>query len=67
MQEFPTHTRNILDQERQRIIDANGETGSNIMSQLLHASERADEAKKGGKALSEDEMMGNLFIFTAAG
>lgn len=66
MVEFPQHTRNLLDQERQRTVAALGETRSNIMSQLLHASDQGED-NKGGKALSEDEMMGNLFIFTAAG
>jgi cytochrome P450 len=67
MAEFPIHTRNILDQERQRAMTAHGETRSNIMSQLLHASEQGDGERKGVKALSEEEMLGNLFIFTAAG
>lgn len=68
MREFPIHTRNILDQERQRTLAAHGETRSNIMSQLLHASEQGDGTGKGSKAaLSESEMLGNLFIFTAAG
>lgn len=67
MMEFPIHTRNILNQERQRSVAAHGETKSNILSQLLHASEQDDSELKGAKALSEDEMVGNLFIFTAAG
>lgn len=67
MAEFPIHTRNILEQERQRAMTAHGETRSNIMSQLLHASEQGGGERKGGKALSEEEMLGNLFIFTAAG
>lgn len=65
--EFPIHTRNLLDQERLRTVAAHGEARSNIMSQMLHASEQVDVDKKGIKALSEDEMLGNLFLFTAAG
>ncbi len=65
--EFPIHTRNMLNQERLRTVAAHGETRSNIMSQLLHASEQGDGEQKGVKALSEEEMLGNLFIFTAAG
>jgi cytochrome P450 len=65
--EFPIHTRNMLNQERLRTVTAHGETRNNIMSQLLHASEQGDGAMKDVKALSEDEMLGNLFIFTAAG
>ena len=67
IEEFPTHTRDMLNQERQRAISMHGETRSNIMSQLLQASEKVDAEKKGVKALSEEEMMGNLFVFTAAG
>jgi len=65
--EFPVHTRNLLDQERERTVAAHGQTSSNIMSQLLQASENGDGELKGVKALSEEEMLGNLFIFTAAG
>ena len=73
MQEFPVHTMGMLEKERER-TKANGSgTRSNIMSQLLQASERPidEDAKtaKGDqtKALSDEEMMGNLFVFTAAG
>ncbi|KAH8810899.1 cytochrome P450 [Xylogone sp. PMI_703] len=65
--EFPIHTQHMLHQERLRTAAAHGETRSNIMSQLLQASEQADGETKGDNHLSEDEMMGNLFIFTAAG
>ena len=65
--EFPIHTRDLLDQERQRTLAGDGQTRSNIMSQLLQASEQGEGEKKGFKALSEDEMLGNLFIFTIAG
>jgi cytochrome P450 len=65
--EFPIHTRNLLNQERQRMVTAHGETRSNIMSQMIHVSEEGDGEVKGVKALSEDEMLGNLFIFTIAG
>ena len=66
VQEFPTHTMDLLDQERQRsAATKNGETRSNIMSQLLRASEGSGDGK--GASLTDEEMMGNLFIFTAAG
>jgi cytochrome P450 len=67
MLEFPIHTRNMLNEERQRIASTHGEARSNILSQMLHASEPDDEELKGSKALSEHEMVGNLWIFTAAG
>jgi cytochrome P450 len=62
MVEFPIHTKYLLHEERARSNSHGGGTKSNIMSQLLQASEKDD-----AKALSETEMLGNLFIFTAAG
>jgi cytochrome P450 len=56
----------LLNQERQRMGTAHGETRSNIMSQMIHVSE-GDGGVKGVKALLEDEMLGNLFVFTIAG
>lgn len=70
VQEFPIHTRRKLEEERQRTLAAHGQTRSNIMAQLLQASEEGADgisSQKGGQALSEEEMLGNLFIFTAAG
>ncbi|PMD32223.1 cytochrome P450 [Hyaloscypha variabilis F] len=67
MKEFPIHTRRRLDQERHRTVAADGEAGNNILSQLLQASEQDSEDKKGSQSLSEPEMVGNLFVFTAAG
>jgi cytochrome P450 len=63
MIEFPLHTKHLLEQERQRTLSHGGLTQSNIMSQLLQASEQEEKSK----ALTEEEMLGNLFIFTAAG
>lgn len=58
--EFPIHTEAMLDQERQRACDDQTATGrSNIMSQLLRGSDE--------QHLSEEELTGNLFLFTAAG
>ena len=67
MKEFPIHTRNLLNQERNRTVAAHGEAKSNILSQLLQASEQEDGDKKNSQGLTEEEMVGNLFIFTAAG
>ncbi|KAJ4396801.1 hypothetical protein N0V93_001023 [Gnomoniopsis smithogilvyi] len=69
VQEFPIHTRRKLEEERQRTIAAHGETRSNIMAQLLQASDQGGDptTTKSRQALSEEEMLGNLFIFTAAG
>lgn len=68
VQEFPTHTQDLLDQERQRsAASKDGEARSNIMSQLLQASETTTSGGDKGKTLSDEEIRGNLFIFTAAG
>ncbi|KAF2171087.1 hypothetical protein M409DRAFT_19058 [Zasmidium cellare ATCC 36951] len=67
VEEFPRHTWELLDKEKQRMQHGSGESRSNIISQLLKASEDFEGEKKGGKALSDDEMLGNLFIFMGAG
>ena len=60
--EFIRHTDRLLEEERKRMGEKS--TRNNIMSQMLQASE-LDSTKR--KALSDDEMRGNLFVFTAAG
>lgn len=64
IEEFPIHTKALLERENKKSA-LEGKTRSNIMSQLLRASE--SETKDGVRTLSDEEMMGNLFIFTAAG
>ena len=70
-EEFSMHTTDMLEEERQRSQEEGGKsTRSNIMSQLLQASEHpvdSDAKNANGNALSDEEMTGNLFIFTAAG
>ncbi|RYP34305.1 hypothetical protein DL767_004299 [Monosporascus sp. MG133] len=61
--EFPQHTNALLGEERRRSSEKRA-SRSNIMSQMIRASEQDPST---GKALSDEEMMGNLFIFTAAG
>lgn len=71
--EFPVHTTDMLEKERQRSRAEGSATKNNVLSQLIQASEQplGGEVKsaKGAssKALSDEELMGNLFIFTAAG
>ncbi|KAF2100319.1 cytochrome P450 [Rhizodiscina lignyota] len=61
--EFPKHTALMLEEERLRSESSKGKSRSNIMSQLLQASQQEQAHKR----LSDEEMMGNLFVFTAAG
>jgi cytochrome P450 len=64
IQEFPAHTNDLLNEEKRRsAVSKENDTRNNIMSQLLRASEAGEK----GNALTDEEMMGNLFIFTAAG
>ena len=70
--EFPTHTKAMLERERKRQRTEEGAgSRNNIMSQLLQASEqesgKADNKDAASGALTEEELMGNLFVFTAAG
>lgn len=73
MSEFPIHTMDMLQKERQRSKAEGSATKNNVLSQLLQVSEQpgngdAQTAKgAGGKTLSDSELVGNLFLFTAAG
>ncbi|GAB7357366.1 hypothetical protein MBLNU459_g8311t1 [Dothideomycetes sp. NU459] len=63
--EFARHTRDLLDQERQRALhDKKAPGRANIMSQLLQVSAEKGNTEQG---LTEEELNGNLFLFTAAG
>lgn len=70
VEEFPRHTRDLVDRERETMKIMGGEGRNNIIGQLLKAAEAGGEEKdSGGKkgVLTDEEVMGNLFIFTAAG
>lgn len=67
--EFPIHTRAALAKEKQHTAET-GQARNNVMSALIAASELNEgDVEKGrkGPALSDGELMGNLYIFTAAG
>jgi cytochrome P450 len=69
--EYPIHTRKAL--AREKALEAElGTARNNVMSALISASERnegGDVEKSGARrpGLSEEELIGNLYIFTAAG
>lgn len=71
--EFPIHTQDLLEKERRQSTAKRSATKSNVLSQLIQASEQPLDGDmrgvKGGSAtaLSDEEMIGNLFLFTAAG
>ncbi|KAK2750849.1 cytochrome P450 CYP13A3 [Colletotrichum kahawae] len=64
--EFPIHTESLLDEERRRILDDKGASGkrATIMNHLLRASAEQGNTTNG---LTDEELRGNLFLFTAAG
>ncbi|KAM3417235.1 hypothetical protein BST61_g5494 [Cercospora zeina] len=64
IKEFPAYNKSLLEREKAQNAAA-GQTRNNIMSQLLRASE--SETENGSLVLSEVEIQGNLYIFTAAG
>lgn len=74
--EFPLHTKEMLENERKLQADS-PEPRSNLMSMLVRLSDapkangatdsKSDDATKNGQVLLEEEIFGNLFIFTSAG
>lgn len=70
VKEFPIHTSKLVEQERQRAKTGEGrDTRNNVMSQLLQASAQSVDpySSKKSNTLSDEEITGNLFFFTAAG
>lgn len=72
--DFPKYTVKALNEEKERsAASKSDQPRNNIMSALVAASERNEgdleegAAKRKGPALSEQELIGNLYIFTAAG
>ena len=67
IQEYPKHTGQMLDAEFQRLANPEGgEARRNIMSHLLRASETSAGSHEKGRAPLNEEVMGNLFVFTVA-
>ncbi|OQO07043.1 hypothetical protein B0A48_07609 [Cryoendolithus antarcticus] len=64
VEEFPAHTKHFLQMETERSERESGQTRSNIASQLLRAN-RGDD--KSIASLTDEELMGNLFVVSAAG
>ena len=67
--EFRLYMREMV--EREKVSHAKSETeGSNLLSALVRASEDAAKSKETGtvnKGLEDDELYGNIFIFSMAG
>ncbi|KAK5166540.1 uncharacterized protein LTR77_008083 [Saxophila tyrrhenica] len=67
IEEFPIHTDRLLQDERRRAREEGGSSKSNILSQLLEASDSSEKQSAKSAPLSDRELRGDLFIFTAAG
>lgn len=66
MDNIQTYAEDLLDRERELAKLDSTTPRTNVLSQLVQLS---DEGRKGssGPSLSESEIQGNLFLFTAAG
>ncbi|KAH9842162.1 Cytochrome-P450 monooxygenase-like protein [Teratosphaeria destructans] len=68
LQEFPLHTSGLLAEERKRLSTCKEEKPrSTFLSQLVQAIDGESKAGNKQMGLTEGEIMGNLFLFTAAG
>lgn len=63
IKEFESYMREMIDHER-TLIDNRDSDSANLISSLIRSSE---EGKAARESLSDDEMMGNLFIYNLAG
>lgn len=69
LQEFPLRTKEMLDAERKSAC-SDASPRNNMMSTLVRLSDSAkngEEISSKSQSLSEEEILGNLFQFTAAG
>ncbi|KAI1613724.1 cytochrome P450 [Exophiala viscosa] len=64
--DFPILSSAMLANER-KLQETTAEPRHNLMSMLVRFAESNDEKSAGTQYLSEEEIQGNLFIFTAAG
>lgn len=66
MEDLPQISRDLLDSERDAAKQRTGPK-NNLLSMLVQLSDEGKRADKSGLFLTEDEIRGNLFTFSAAG
>jgi Cytochrome P450 len=66
MEELPSLSRDLLDSERQAAKRGSGPR-NNLLSMLVRLSDEGKTEGSTGLSLTEDEIRGNLFTFSAAG
>ncbi|KAA8644966.1 cytochrome P450 [Aspergillus tanneri] len=65
-EKMPEYTKQVLDEERKAAKEGS-ETHSNLLSMLVRFSDDRKSAGSSGLSLTDDEISGNLFVFSAAG
>lgn len=66
VEDLPKFTKKMLDQER-KVADQDSGPRNNLLSMLVRLSDQGKKEGGSGLSLSEDEISGNLFLFSAAG
>jgi Cytochrome P450 len=66
MENLPRYTNALLNREREAKIE-NGQTRTNLLSMMVQLSDQEKSGGKTGLSLTEAEISGNLFLFSAAG
>jgi len=66
MEDLPRISKDLLDSERQAAKQGAGPR-NNLLSMLVQLSDRGKTGGNSGLSLTEDEIRGNLFTFSAAG
>lgn len=61
-----SYTKEVLEEERQ-ITKKEGVPRNNFLSMLVQVSDQEKSAGSSGLTLSDDEISGNLFVFSTAG
>jgi cytochrome P450 len=66
MENLPRYTNDLLNRERETKVE-NGQARTNLLSMLVQLSDQEKSGGKTGLSLTEAEISGNLFLFSAAG
>jgi cytochrome P450 len=66
LENMPGYVKEILDRERQAAKEGSGPR-DNLLSMLVQMSDKEKSQGASGLSLTEDEISGNLFVFSVAG
>ncbi|KAJ5102060.1 hypothetical protein NUU61_004282 [Penicillium alfredii] len=65
LQKIPEYTHSVLEEER-KVMESGSGARNNFLSLLLRLSDE-EKRRQSGFSLSDEELSGNLFVFTTAG